>query len=430
MKKNQKRNTGQNGQVMLTMVVFFMFASMTIVFGIINPIVKQVATAKNLTKSNGSYFLAQSALEDVFYRIKYNKAVSTTELMSLNNGDTTTITTDTPTGKKITSGATVSENFRKMETNLLLGTGISFHYGVQSGRGGFVLENSSSVTGNIHSGGTVTGAGNVITGDVVSSGATGLINSVHITGNAFAHRIQSSTIDKDAFYTTISGTTVGGVSHPGSADQDDAPLPITDEQIGLWETDAAAGGTVACSGGTYTISSNVTIGPKKIPCDLLIKGSGIVVTVAGPLWVTGNITTQVSPTVRMAAALGSSNIAIIADNPANPTGSGIINIGQNTVFQGSGSVGSFVFMISQNTSSESGGSINAIVMGQGASALVAYASHGQITLEQSVSVKEVTAYKIILQNSANVTYDTGLPSVLFDSGPSGGFAILDWKETE
>jgi len=174
----------------------------------------------------------------------------------------------------------------------------------------------------------------------------------------------------------------------------------------------------------------MTIGPKKIPCNLLIKGSGIIVTVAGPLWVTGNITTQTSPTIKMASSLGSTNVAIIADNPSNTSGSGIIQIGQNTVFQGSGSIGSFVFMISQNNSSETGGSINAIEMGQGASALVAYASHGQITLEQSVSVKEATAYKIILQNTANVTYDTGLPSTLFQSGPAGGYDITGWFETQ
>jgi uncharacterized protein YebE (UPF0316 family) len=69
-------------------------------------------------------------------------------------------------------------------------------------------------------------------------------------------------------------------------------------------------------------------------------------------------------------------------------------------------------------------------MNQGASALVAYASHGQITLSQSVSVKEVTAYKIILTQSANVTYDTGLPNTLFESGPSGGYDVTYWGEIQ
>jgi hypothetical protein len=426
-----KNNNLKKGQVMLTTVIFFLFASMVIVFGIINPILKQVAISKDLEKSYSSYYLANSALEDAVYRVKNNKQFSSPRTLALNNSTTTTTIVNTAAGKQIISSATNSSVVRKMQTDLQLGTGISFHYGVQSGRGGFDLQNSSSVTGNIHSAGSITGTGNnMVRGDVISSGSSGLISGIHATGTAFAHTIQNSTIDRDAYYTNITNTTVTGSLHPGSADQLDVALPISDQQISDWESDASAGGTVVCSGGTYTISSNVSIGPKKIPCDLLIKGSGIVVTITGPIWVAGNLTTQVSPTIKMSAALGASNVAIIADNPSNPTGSGIISIGQNTVFQGSGSVGSFVFMISQNTSAETGGSINAIDMSQGASALVSYASHGQVTLEQSVSIKEVTAYKIILQNTANVTYDTGLPSVLFESGPAGGYDILDWKEIQ
>ncbi len=429
MKKDLKNF--KSGQAMLTMVIFFMFASIVIVFGIINPILKEAAISKNLVRSYQSFYTAQSGLEDIYYRVKNSKVYSTREDLSLNNSTTTTLTSDITGGKDIISLATTSSNARKMKMDIILGTGISFHYGVQSGRGGFDLQNSSSITGNVHSAGSVTGTGNnVVAGDVVSSGSSGLINGIHATGTAFAHTIQNSTVDKDAYYTTITSTTVGGTSHPGAPDQGDVALPIPDSQISEWESDAASGGSVTCTGGKYTISSDTTIGPKKIPCDLLIKGSGITVTVTGPIWATGNIDTQVSPTIKMASSLGSSNVAIIADNSSNSTGSGIITIGQNTVFQGSGSTGSYVFMISQNNSSETGGSTNAISMGQGASALVAYASHGQITLQQSVSIKEVTAYKIILQNSANVTYDTGLPSVLFESGPSGGYDISSYQEIQ
>jgi len=56
--------------------------------------------------------------------------------------------------------------------------------------------------------------------------------------------------------------------------------------------------------------------------------------------------------------------------------------------------------------------------------LVAYAAHGLIPLANSVSLKEVTAYKIKLQNSAKVTYDTGLPSAVFQSGPGGSWSFV------
>ncbi len=308
---------------------------------------------------------------------------------------------------------------------------ISFRYGVQAGGGGFTLENSSTITGNVFSNGSVIGdGGNMIYGDVISSGAGGLVYGVHATSSVYAHTIgvagKSTTIDKNAYYVTKINTTVGGTSYPNSPDQTSVPLPISDDQINEWEAIAVAGGTITeCdSKGDYTISSDISLGPKKIACNLIIKSSSGVLTVTGPLWITGNLTTQTGPTIKIASALGSQNVAIIADNPSDPTGSGIIKIGQNTVFQGSGSASSFVFLISQNRSAESGGSTVAIDMSQGASALVAYASHGLLTLSQSVGVKAATGYKIALSQTANVTYDTGLPNTVFESGPGGSWSFI------
>ncbi len=425
-----KKSNLQNGQVMLTIVVFFMFASITIAFGIINPIVKQVAIAKNLNKSNGSFYLAQSAVEDVYYRLKNNETVGTSETLALNSGTTTTVTSDTATGKKISSSATVIENYRKMETNLLYGTGVAFHYGVQVGNGGFILENSSSVTGNIHSSGPVVGSGNIVRGSVISSGATGVIDGIHATGTAFAHTIRNSDIDGDAYYTTISGTTVGGTSHPGSADQTSAEFPIPDDLITEWETDAASGGNATCSSGKYTISSNITIGPKKIPCDLEISGSPTV-TLTGQIWVTGNIVIKNTAVVRVSSTLGTKSVALIADNPSNRLTSSTIDLVNSSTFYGSGSVGSFIFLISQNNSAELGGSVDAISMDNSSSgAVLLYASHGLISINNSATLKEVTGYKIKTRNSATIIYDTGLMSSLFDSGPGGGYEIIDWAETQ
>ena len=436
---------------MLLTVLFFLAISMTIVLGIAIPILKQVRISKEILNSKASYFLANGKIEDAIYRLKSGKQVASSENGDGNGGTVTTTVANTPTGKQIIATTNVAGTVRKIQADVLLGTGISFHYGIQSGRGGFVMQNSSSVTGNVFSGGTITGTGNTVNcngssgkgnciyGDLVSAGSSGLIYGVHATSSMFAHTIGNSgsntTVDKDAYYQTVTNTTVSGTSHPSSADQDIVPLPISDAQIANWEIDAAAGGNVTCTNGLYTINSDVTIGPKKIPCDLNITGTagGITVTVSGPIWVVGNIDTSQKSTIKMSSSLGGQNVAVIADNPSASTTSGIIDISQNVSFQGSGSPGSYVFMISQNRCAEnypSTCSTDALSMNNGASALVAYASHGQITLQQSVSIKEVTAYKIILQNTANVTYDTGLPSVLFESGPAGGYDIVDWFETQ
>lgn len=306
---------------------------------------------------------------------------------------------------------------------------ISFNYGVQSGVGGFQLDNTSSITGNVYSGGSVIGSSqNYIYGDVISAGASGLVYGIHATSSVYAHTIghasEATIIDKNAYYaTSMVNTTVGGTSYPNSPDQVMAALPISDTQIGEWEALAEAGGTATCTSGAYNISSgNVSLGPIKIPCDLIISNTSVV-TLYGHIWVTGDIIIQNSALVKMAPSLGAENIAIIADNPADRINSSKISVRNTASFQDSGTVGSFVLLVSQNNSAENGGSIPAIELANSASAMVAYAAHGLIPLENSISLKEVTAYKIHLKNSANIKYDTGLANVIFDSGPGASWGF-------
>ncbi len=431
------------GQAMITAVMFFLVISVTIVLGISGPLIRQIKTGYETYNSKESYYLAEASIEDVVYRLRTNKQVSSTETLTLNGGSVSSVVATTPTGKEITATANKNSDYRKLKTAVVLGTGVSFHYGVQAGQGGFTLNNSSSITGNVFASGPIIGnSTNYIYGDIVSAGSSGWVYGIHATGSVYSHTIGKSgsptLIDRNAYYQAITNSTVSGTTYPGSADQAVADLPISDEQIADWEAQAGAGGVMTSaecdsynsSSNTCTISTTKSIGPKKIPFNLLIKSSSGVLTITGYVWVTGNITAQTGPTIKISSALGSQNVAIIADNPTDSTGSGIIDIGQSTIFQNSGSSGSFIFMISQNNSAETGGSTNAINLNQGASAMVAYASHGQINLGQSVSIKEATAYRITLSQSANVVYDRGLPSTLFSTGPSGGYEIQSWKEIQ
>ena len=180
--------------------------------------------------------------EDVFYRLRNGMQVASPEVLTLLGARATTTIADVGSNEKeiIATGDTGS-NIRKVKVRLSVSSGASFNYGVQVGNGGFLIENNASVRGNIYSSGAVIGANsNIIRGDVISAGPLGLINSIHATSSAYAHTITNSQIDKDAYYQSISGTTVGGASYPGSADQPIADLPITDDLIGLWE--AAGGG--------------------------------------------------------------------------------------------------------------------------------------------------------------------------------------------
>jgi len=434
--RGEARQRRQKGQIVVIGLVFF---AMMILFSA--AILVYVSTylkseSQNIAKVQALQ-LAEAGIDKAAYELNRNSSYTGESNTALGNGSfTVTISPIDSEHKRVTSVGTAPfsgghTTTRTVKATLAINhTVISFRYGIQSGNGGFSLDNSSTITGNAFSSGPVVGLNkNYIYGDVVSAGPGGTIYGIHATGNVFSHSIGKSspdtTIDKDAYYSTITNTTVTGTKHPGSPDQSPVALPISDAQIQEWETYAAAGGTLnTCdSNGDYSISGDMSLGPKKIACNLVIKTSHGILNVTGPLWVTGDITVQTGSTIQMDSSLGSQNVAIIADNPANTTGSGIINTQQSSVFKGSGSPGSFVFLISQNNSSETGGSTVAISQNQGASALVSYASHGLITLSQSANVKETTGYKISLSNSANVTYDTGLPSTLFESGPGASWTF-------
>src|SRR3989344_3910693 len=381
--------------------------------------------------------LAEAAIDKAAYQLNQNPSYSGETNTSFTNGmfSITVSSVDSNT-KLVTAIGTVPNSQNPIATRTikvkigLTSDVVSFHYGVQAGQGGFTLDNTSSITGNVYSGGSVIGSSqNYIYGDVVSAGPDGLVYGIHATSSVYAHTIgnasRSTIIDKNAYYDTSKiNTTVSGTSYPNSPDQATTSLPISDTQIGEWETLAAAGGTATCTSGSYSISSgSVSLGPVKIPCDMNISGTAIV-TLYGHIWVTGNIIIQNSAVVKMAPSLGSETVAIIADNPSNKLTSSKISIKNTASFQNSGTTGSFILLVSQNNSAENGGGVGAIELENSVSAMVAYAAHGFIELENSISLKEVTAYKIYLKNSANIKYDTGLASVVFDSGPGGSWTFI------
>lgn len=410
-------------------VTFLTSISLAVLYGIISPTIKNVSLSRGAINSSKSYYLAESGIEDVYYRLKSGKQISQTEVLSLDGGTATTLISDiSGNEKEIISTGNLLNGDRKLKIAITISNGASFNYGVQVGQGGFVMENNSSVLGNIYSNGTVSGSGsNLVKGDVVSAGPSGSVSGIHATSSVYAHTILNSTIDKDAYYQVISGSTVSGMSYPGSADQPLIGLPIPDETISAWEADAEGGGVIN-SPCPYKINSDVTIGPKKINCDLEISGTPTV-TFAGNVWVLGNIYIKNSPIIRVSPGLPGKTIAFIADNPSNRTSSSKIEIENSGDIEGSGA-GSYILFVSQNQSAEQGGGERAIEVQNSASgAILVYAGHGEILLKNNINLREVTAYRVRLQNSAQVSYETGAASLLFTGGPSGGWDLKNWFET-
>lgn len=433
-----KHISDNRGAAIITAVMFFVIISTVMAIGLSSPVVREYTTARDFAKSKGAYYLSEAGSEDVLYRIKKAKPVSVQEIISLGgNIATTTITDVSGSQKDISSLGDILFNTRRVKSTLTTSSGESFSYGVQAGDGGVLLQNSSTITGSLFSAGPVVGSNNLITGTVISGGTTGLNGSITGVQNQggshmYAGTITNSTISGSAYCNTISGS--NKTSCQTLTAQVAQPFPITVQDIADWEAAALAGGIATCSGGKYTINSSVSIGPKKIPCDMEITGTGSgggpTITLGGPLWVTGNIKIKNHLTIRVDPALVGQSLVIVADNPADHLTSSTISVeGEGLNFAGAPGGNSWIMLISENNGASLGQPNEAIELEQGAQGdILLYARLGDILLKNNASVKEVTGYKITLQQSANVTYASGLQNALFTSGPGGTWTIQDWKE--
>jgi len=411
---------------MITAVVFFLFISITAILGVATPAVRGVKIARGIEYSKASFYTAESLAEDSVFRLVKGLSISNNETLTLNNATANLVVSDVSGGKEVVIVGDKDNLIRKIQARVLTGDGVTFNYGIQAGDGGFDIKNTASIEGNAFSNGPVTGSNsNLITGDVISAGPNGLINGLNISGNAFSHTIQNSSVLGNAYYQSIVNTSVSGDSFPGSNNQATGTMPISDELIQSWKDVAESGGvSTSC-----TISNTVTIGPKKYNCSKLeIKGSANV-TVAGHIWVNGNIEFENTATISVDQSLGSQSVAIIAHDSSNESSSGIITAKNSVAFNGPNN--NYILLVSMNKSEANGGGTPAIEAENTINGdLLLYAPYGRVILKNSINLKEVTAYTIELQNSAQVIYETGLVNLLFTSGPSGGFSLDSWGESE
>lgn len=425
-----KQTNHKKGQVMIGIVIMFVVISLSVVSGVAWNVQKEASSEYDLSSSAKSYYSAEAITEDVIYRIKNGIQVSATETININDAIGTAVITDESGDKMVNTLGDYKNSIRKTSVSLSVGQGASFHYGVQAGGGGFLMENTALIYGNLFSSGPVIGSGStMILGDVVSSGPGGSVEGIYSLGSIYSNVIRNSTVFNNAYYKNIYNTSVFGTKFPNSLDQVAQELPMSDELIESLKTEAEAGGVIT-SPCPYVINADKTIGPVKINCDLEIKNSPQV-TLKGNVWVSGNISFDNGPNIKIDSSLGNKSVAIIADKVSDRANSGRIEVHNTTSFEGTGGSGSFIFLISNNNSSENNGSANAIEVENSVNGdLIVFAGHGEIFLRNSISLKEVSAYKIHLQNTAAITYETGLQDVIFTSGPGGGFNINSWGEVE
>lgn len=288
-----------------------------------------------------------------------------------------------------------------------LGDGVSIFYAVQAGDQGASFGNTSKIFGNLYSNGNVIGgSGSEATGTVIVAGTSSL-SALIVDQDAYAHTLQNCTIGGKAYYSTISNCTVSGQKFPGSSDQLPADFPISNDQITQWENDAAVGGIQ--SGISLGNGASLTIGPKKIN-GTLTAGNTFTMTITGTVYITGNLTLGNGATIKLGSSYGGlSGILIVG---------GKISTGNTTSFLGSGATGSSILIIGL-----SGTGDNDVNLSNGINGGVFFVPNGTLEAGNTIQANAIMARKIDTGNGAQISYQTGLASTNFSSGPSAGWSI-------
>jgi len=396
----------------MTAVIFFLLISLFVVLGLVGPATREAAVARELIKSKQAYFLAEAGMEDVIFRIFRAKNYSSQETLQLDGFFATTTIQELIGGEKIiTSQGEAAGIERKIKAELVEGTEAAFHFGVQVGDGGLMMENNSIVNGNIFSNGSVSAqSGSRIEGTVKVAGTGNSISGATISGNAYVDTCDGSEIAGELNALSESGCSYGAFNSQSPPEA--LPLPIPQEDIDQWKQEAQNGGII----GTQSFSSGSRVmGPVKIEGDLTVDGSAILI-LDGTLWVTGNINIANNAQVQLSGSYGSLSGVIVAD--------GVITIQNNSISSGSGSSGSYLMYLSTAAANP------ALIVKNNAIVDIVYTSNGWIQIENNAVLRQITGYGILVKNNAEITYEIGLADVDFTTGPGGSWEVTSWEEVE
>jgi hypothetical protein len=455
MKKFLPQFSRSDGQVMLLAIIMSAIL-LTLISGLVGYWMSQVGHHRQAIGRAQALSIAEAGVEMALWKLNnqpgYTGETGTAYASGTYN---VTITNLGSTSKLIKAdayipNATSPKAKRSVQVTTTIGTtNIGFNYGLHVGNGGLEMTNSSTVIGNVYSNGNIVGIDSArIQGTAIAAGtsyidgididvnaqARTIRNGAVILGNATASTLQNSTIGGNVVADTISSCTIGGsatydtrtsctVNGTSTTPNPDAyaaapalPMPITEEQIDIWEQDALAGGTL----GTQTFDSGTrNMGPVKIIGNLILSNTAEIV-VTGTIWVTGEIKMTNNTILRLSPVYGSFSGIVMAGIDESSVG-GYIEIDNSTQILGSGTAGSYLMLLSQR---EGTGNI-AINNKNSGSAAILYAGEGAIEISNFAAMKEITAERLKISNNATITYETGLANAAFSSGPGGGWEIQD-----
>jgi len=430
----QKNKNSKNGFAALYLTVLILAVILALSVSISVLTFGQQKISQNITKSSQAYYASEAGLEDALLKLVKKMSWSSPYNLKVGNATATVEISDVIGGTRtITSKGNFLNRIRKIQVGYAVSTQqVSFHYGAQVGEGGMSMGNNSRVKGNIYSNGSVIPAGGGDKGFIDESIIVAIngnrIEGLQVGKDAKVHTCKDSTIGGTLTYVSggsIQNCTVGGATTTRPNEIPAKDLPIPQSQIDKWKSEAEGGGMIDCvvSPGECTISGKITknLGPKKIIGDFLIDNNATL-NMTGTIWVVGNLRIDNGSTIKLDLnSYGSNSGVIVVD--------GKIKVRPNTYLKGSGQEGSYLMLLSTNP--EVSDTTNpAIDVDNNSDAAIFYANQGLIVLRNKINAREVTGYKVFLDNNAEISYEAGLEEATFSSGPGGSWEVVSWKEIE
>jgi hypothetical protein len=444
-KTNYQKPTAKNirGNIWVGVLLFLMVLS-TIGLALISDAVASLAQSRRQAQVVAAQSICDGGVEKAMWKLNKTAGAYTGESNVSMDGvgvldiQVTTVDAD---DKTVIVTATVPNKtspkkvVRKVKSKVHISFDIvSFSYALQLGNQGLHMEDWTTVKGSVYTSGSIVNDSTwwwlwwllgqrSITGNAYTSGTTSAIINSAIGGEARSHTLTNDRVKNDAWYTAISGTTVGGTKHPNSPDLPDVGMAVTDEMAAKWEQDVHDDPTVTTFTGNKTINGGrtETIGPMEITGNLLVDNGTLILK--GPVWVHGTITIQNGANVKLDNTYQIHCGYLVAD--------GKILIQDGVYIQGNPSdtsnpPKSYIMIITRATSAD----LNhpAIDVHWGANTTVAYcAPNGTVWLYAGVKLRAVSARGLYMAYGVIVEYSTGMASLDVADGPGASWQIKEWQ---
>ncbi|MEI6022235.1 MAG: hypothetical protein WCQ32_00090 [bacterium] len=418
--------TKEKGNVMIITTLLFVAITLSISFGLILPVLGAYGNSKSDIQSKASYALAESGVEDAYYRVMNNKNVSSTNTLVLGNATATTTVTDISSTQKQIKSIGALSNFNRISTaTVAKAATVNLFYGAIVGTGGLSMQNGQAIYGGVYANGPITGSNSSVTISGAAISTTSIIGddqwrpfNVGTSGtyDAWAPIVSKTNATGKIYCTT--GSLNNKVCDTSRGTPSPQTMPIPDALIADWKTKAS--GNVINGNVNYAgTSGTVTISSRKIVGNLNID-NGYTVKLTGPIWVTGNFTMgngklQVDP------SYAGGSIALLVD--------GYTSVGNGATITGSGVAGSYAIIVDTSDCPTSGfcGGNPAISVNGGGGSIALIAQNGTLVINSCTGVQQATAKTVQLLGGVSITYNSGLSTLTFSS--TGGWGVSSWQET-